>query len=192
MSDYGSAMLTALLFTILSPKQIDTERSKVLALVLMLALVSLPITGCGGEKTLSQAAEAAKDIGGGTRDVIKAVGEAYDKKLITLEQKDRLADTLKSIAKGGQKGVDAIELLQKQGVENPTPEQSRLLMTIFDNDVIAPFLNLLTDLSKLSPSSSATIRAALASVRTAILLLSSRIGRADVIRQIEARKVWNA
>jgi 3-oxoacyl-(acyl-carrier-protein) synthase len=159
--------------------------------MLVLPLSVATQTACG-EKRLSQAAEAAKDIGGGTRDVISAVDQAFTEKLITLEQKDKLADLLGLIAKGGQKGVDAIELLQQQGVENPTPEQSKLLMRIFDDNVIAPFLQLLTELGKLSDTSSAAIRAAMISVRAAILLLSNRIGRNDVIRRIEVQEAVNA
>lgn len=161
-----------------------------LVLVLVLGGVA-PLAGCGGEKQLAQAAEAAKDIGGGTRDVIKAVGEAYQKGLLTLAQKDRFADLLKAIARGGQKGVSVIEALQKAGVTTLNGEQRKQLTLIFDDEVVAPFLELLQDLGKLSESSSAAIRAALVSVRTAIVLLSSRIGRADVIRAIEAREVWN-
>lgn len=160
-------------------------------------LVPVAVTGLAVSQTsckendLQKSAEAAKDIGGGTRDVIKAVGDAYQAKLITLEQKDRLADILKKIAQGGQKGVDAIEFLQKQGITTPTSEQRINLSKIFDDDVVAPFLNLLTELGKLSESANATIRTAMVSVRTAIVLLSSRIGRNDVIEAIKAREVWN-
>ena len=168
---------------------------KLIAVQLLIAVITagamMPMTGCGGAKHLGQAAEAAKDIGGGTRDVIKAVGEAYQKGLLSRDQKDRLADLLKAIAKGGQKGVDTIEALQRAQVSTLDNEQRRQLTRIFDDEVIAPFLELLTELGKLSDSSSIAIRAALASVRTAIVLLSSRIGRTDVIRAIEAREVWN-
>jgi hypothetical protein len=160
-------------------------------MVLVLSFGSVSQTACG-EKELGQAAEAAKDIGGGTRDVIKAVGEAYTKGLITIQQKDRFADLLKAIAQGGQRGVDVIESLQKQGVTNLSGSHSKQLMLIFDDGVIAPFLLLLQELGNLSDSSSVAIRAALASVRTAIVLLSSKIGRNDVIRAIEAREVWSA
>jgi len=163
---------------------------QLLAALLVLGSVA-PMAGCG-QKQLAQAAEAAKDIGGGTRDVIKAVGEAYQKGLVSLEQKDRLADLLKAIARGGQKGVDAIEALNKAQVTILDATQRQQLTHIFDDEVIAPFLELLTELAKLSDGASVAIRASLASVRTAIVLLSSRIGRVDVIRQIEAREVWNA
>jgi len=158
--------------------------------VALLLVLTLIVAACT-PKQLSQAAEAAKDIGGGTRDVVKAVREAYEAKLISIEQKDRLAELLKQIARGGQKGVDAIDFLQKHGVTQPTPEQSRNLSRIFDDEVVAPFLNLLTELGKLSDESSVAIRTALASVRTAIVVFSAKIGRMDVIRAIEAREVWN-
>jgi hypothetical protein len=163
---------------------------QVLVLALVLGGVA-PLAGCGGEKTLAQAAEAAKDIGGGTRDVIKAVGEAYQKGLLTLAQKDRLAALLKAIAKGGEKGIDAIEALQKTQASTLTSDQRQQLTRIFDDEVVTPFLQLLQELGTLSGDASVAIRAALVSVRTAIVLLSSRIGRADTIKAIEAREVWN-
>lgn len=170
------------------------RQSKLLSITLTIA-VFLCASGfgpCNKQKSLEVAAEAAKDIGGGTRDVIKAVGDAYYKKLITLEQKDRLADALSAIARGGQKGVSAIEALDKAGVTTMSGSDAEALSRIFTDEVVAPFLELLTELGKLSASSSAAIRAALVSVRTAIVLLSSKIGRANIIRQIEAREViWN-
>lgn len=164
-----------------------------IAVLLLVSLISYSGYGfaCSKEKTLDAAAEAAKDIGGGLRDTTRAVSEAYDKKLITLEQKDKLADLLIQIAKGGQKGVDQIEKMQKSGSPIGGPE-GITLDKIFSDEVVAPFLKLLTELGTLSDSSSAAIRVALASVRTAIVLLSSKIGRTDVIRQIQLREVRNA
>ena len=165
-----------------------------IAVLLLITTVAYFGSGfaCGGPKTISVAAEAAKDIGGGVRDTIKAVGDAYDKKLITLEQKDRMADLLGAIAKGGLNGVGAIETLQKSGVTTLTGTNAQVLNTIFSDEVIAPFLQLLTELGKLSASSSAAICAALISVRTAIVLLSSKIGRVDVIQQINRLESLNA
>lgn len=170
------------------------RKRKLLSIALVLCLfagIATTQTSCS-EKQLGQAAEAAKDIAGGTRDVIKAVGDAYKAGLITIEQKDRLAALLKAVAKGGQHGVDVIDSLEKQGVTTLSPDNSRVLRAVFDDEVISPFLSLLTELGKLSDNSSVAIRAALASVRTAIVLLSSRIGRNDVIQAIRAREVWNA
>lgn len=163
-------------------------RRFLISLILCIAIVTAPfaLTGCGSSKTLQQAAEAAKDIGGGTRDVIKAVREAYEKGLITKEQKDHFADLLGSIARGGKKGVDVIDALFKSGVTDLTADKASLLNKAFSDEVIAPFLELITDIAKLSDSQSMAIRAAIAGLRTTILLLSQRIGRNDVIEQINA------
>lgn len=171
------------------------RKSKTIASLVVISLVLCSGYGfgpCNKQKTLDVAAEAAKDIGGGVRDTIKAVGDAYDKKLITLEQKDRLADLLAAIARGGQRGVDVIDALEKSGVTTLQGSDALTLSRIFTDEVVAPFLLLLTELGKLPESSSAAIRAALISVRTAIVLLSSKIGRADIIDSIKAREVWNA
>jgi hypothetical protein len=146
------------------------------------------------ESDLQKTAEAAKDIGGEVRDLVDAVGKAYAQKLITLQQKDKFADLLAAVARGGQRGVDVIAALQAQGVKVPNATQRQQLNLIFDDQVIAPFLEFLTELGKLSDESATAIRTAMASVRTAILLFSSRVGRNDARDKIEAvklREVWN-
>lgn len=164
--------------------------SWILRAVLSIALLSgtTAFVGCTPHQ-LSQTAEAAKDIGGGVKDTVKAVAEAYHQGLITLAQKDKLADLLAQIARGGDKGVDAIEALQRAGVTNPNANQRAVLNHLFDDAVIAPFLQLLTELGKLSPDSSIAIRTALAAVRTAILLFSQKVGRNDIPELIRGREV---
>lgn len=173
-------------------------RSVAAPLLLALAIMTstLPMPGCGKvepKKALAEASEAAKDIGGGTRDTINAVSQAFDAKLLTLEQKDKLADLLIAIAKGGQKGVAALQAIEASGVTELDLTQREMLNRLFDEAVIAPFLDLLTELGKLSNESSAAIRAALAAVRTAILLFSQKIGRATEIELlIQQREFANA
>jgi hypothetical protein len=172
-----------------------TYTAPALPLILPVSVVSLSIaqTSCK-ESDLKKTAEAAKDLGGEVRDLIDAVGQAYSKGLITLAQKDRFADLLGSVARGGIHGVDVIEALQAQGVKVPNATQRQQLNRIFDDEVITPFLSFLTEIGKLSDDSAIAIRTAMSSVRAAILLFSSRVGRDDIKRKIEAvqlREVWS-
>lgn len=169
-------------------------RSFALPVVLVVAIMSgtLPQPACDGKKALSESAEAAKDIGGGTRDAIKAVRQAWEQKLITTEQKDKFADLLGAIARGGQKGVAAIDALEKSGVTELTADHRAQLDTLFSDGVITPFLEMITEIAKLSPTSSVAIRAAIATLRTAILLLSQKVGRNDVEKMILQRELQYA
>jgi len=173
--------------------QLQSFQCRVTTLVLMLAL-SLVSIGAGpctpSKKTIEQTAEAAKDIGGGTRDVIKAVGEAYRKDLITIEQKDRWADLLGQISRGGKQGVEALDVFIKAGLTELPADKAAALNRVFSDGVVAPFLQLIGEIAKLSDAQSAAIRAAIAGLRTTILILSSRIGRNDVINKIYAAP-WN-
>lgn len=152
-----------------------------------LGAVVITQAACPGpkDKSFKTVAEAAKDIGGGTRDVIKAVGEAYDKGLITTAQKDKFADLLRAIARGGKKGVDVLDTIQKAGLTEVPADKQQALNLVFSDEVITPYLTLLTELGKLSETQSAAIRAALVVVRTAILLLSNKLGRNDVQPAVE-------
>lgn len=168
-----------------------SARNVVITLLLSVTLVSQAafVGGCNGPTTkqLQVTAEAAKDIGGGTRDVIKAVGDAYHKGLITLTQKDRYADLLGRIARGGQKGVDAIDALFKSGITDLPADQALALNKLFSAEVIDPFLSLLSEFASLSANASAVIQASISSLKTIILLVSQKIGRVDVINQINER-----
>jgi hypothetical protein len=142
-----------------------------LSLILILCLF---MAGCPQKTAMEKAAETAKDVAGSTRDVIKAVGEAYASGLITLEQKDRYADLLIKISQGGKEGVAILDTLT---VATATPDKWQLLNTVFGEKVVSPFLTLITEIGKLSPNQSAVIQIAIASLRTIILRLSDAFGR---------------
>lgn len=152
----------------------------------LIAVIVFAQLACG-PKQLQSAAEAAKDLGGATRDTIAAVSKAYAQNLITLEQKDKLADILSVIARGGQKGVDAIDALNKSGVTTLSGSNAIALNKLFDTEVVTPFLQLLTEIAGLSASASAAIQVSIASLRTILLLFSQKIGRADVERTINMK-----
>jgi hypothetical protein len=167
-------------------------RVSVLPLVLVALLVFAPLPtmpGCNSKRAMDEAAEAAKDIGGGVRDVTESAAEAYHKNLIDLNQKDRLADLLIRISQGGQKGVAALSALEASGVTELSGDNRAMMDKLFTDEVVAPFLQLLGEFARLSPEANAAIRATFASLRTTVLLFSRKIGRADVERQVEQ---WEA
>lgn len=157
-----------------------------LSAMTLIALLVFSQLACG-PKQLQAAAEAAKDLGGATRDSIAAVSKAYTQNLITLAQKDKLADILSVIAKGGQKGVDAIDALNKSGVTTLSGGNAIALNKLFDAEMVTPFLRLLNEIAGLSASASAAIQVSIASLRTILLLFSQKIGRTDVERTINAK-----
>jgi hypothetical protein len=133
---------------------------------------------------LKTAAESEKDLAKDVQFALTAVEKAWHQKLITTDQKNRLAHLLGQIASGDQKAIEATIALQAAGSLDTSE-----LSTILNDQVVAPFLNVLTEIGKLTPDSSAAIRAAIAGIRTTILLLSQKIGRNDVIEKINSRWV---
>lgn len=134
------------------------------------------------DDALTVAAESEKDLAKDIQFALTAVREAWEKKLITTEQKNKFAHLLGQIAVGDQKAVEVTASLKAAGATDTSA-----LNLIFNDQVIAPFLNVLTELGKLTPEGNAAIRAALAGVRTTILLFSQKVGRVDVIDQINMR-----
>lgn len=156
--------------------------NSVVSLCLVMCLVfplTIPLSGCS-KTNLKKAAEAAKDINMATLRVVRAVAQAYDKKLIGLETKDKLADLLKKMADAGFKGTQIIDYLNSKYNGNTSlipQEEWRNIFVVFDDGVVAPFLEILRTLGALSPDNAYQIRIALQGVRSLVLVIASAFNR---------------
>lgn len=121
--------------------------------------------------------EVSRDLALSTREVIKASHEAYLQGSLTLEQKDRIAELLKGVAEGGKRGTEMIKALNAQGMCLFPDVTSAEISKLFSEEVIAPYLQLESELSKLPDTCTAPIRASLESVRMSLLLASKRQNR---------------
>ncbi|MEO6390819.1 MAG: hypothetical protein ABIP75_03145 [Pyrinomonadaceae bacterium] len=161
---------------------LNSNAAKMLLIFGVASVLLLTQTACPGKAKVSiqAAAEASKDLGGGTRDVIKAVRQAYEKNLISLELKNKLADGLGLIATGGLHGTQVIDALNNEfgGDINRVPSEVWTnAAKLFDDEVVRPFLDLLRDLNTITPGQSLSIRIALSAVRSAILTIAVVFGR---------------
>lgn len=166
------------------------NRKLLTSLALCAALLFSSLSVACGKQTMQKAAEAVKDVNGGVLDTTRAVAKAYHQGLITIEKKDRLADLLIKLAKGGEKATGVLVALNKEFPDGNLPaDRWTLLNKLLDDELISVFLDVLTELTALTPATADLIRIAMAGVRSAILILAGIFGRRTAVeRSIERRE----
>lgn len=135
--------------------------------------------------TIKAAAEASKDLGKSTTNTVKAVTTAYEQHLLTYEQKNKFADLMIAVADGGKHGTNVIDELNQQyggEIKKVPAENWAAVVAIFQNEVVSPFLTFLQELNKITPSTAANIRIALAAVQSAILTISAVFGQQQALQ----------
>lgn len=161
---------------------------KYLILPITLAVV-LTQTACPRptQSQLDQAAKASRSMAQYTNDGINAVRIAYEEGVIDIKLKDRLADGFLVVAKGGQAFNSLVKQVSELYGDGTVPvSQWQALDASFSDNVVRPFLDLLQSASGLSGEKSAKIRAIIAGLRTAVLVISEVFGkRATLERKVD-------
>lgn len=147
---------------------------QLLSLILICSFVML-LTACPKETAVRRSVKASYELSGLTVDVINATGKAYANGLISLETKDKLADSLKILSVGGKRFNQALDLVIREsgGDETKVPmDKIQMLNKLFSDEVVAPFLQVLQSLKLLSPEKARQLHITIAALRTAVLTIS--------------------
>ncbi len=151
----------------------NRNRYAVQAIFALCIMYCIVLTACPKDTAVHKAARASYELAGITRDVIAGVDKAYTDHVISVEQKNVLADKLTQIAKGGQ----AFNAIATQVSNSNTVPQDKwiLLQSILNDQIVSPFLGLLETLKAISPATATALFTATAALRTAILVISQVI-----------------
>ncbi|HEX8637124.1 MAG TPA: hypothetical protein VF692_03600, partial [Pyrinomonadaceae bacterium] len=89
-------------------------------LITLLVISSLFLMACPKETAVRNFAKASYSLSGLTVDTISATTKAYNEQIIDLRTKDKMADALKIIQKGGKRFNQTLELfVRESGQELP-------------------------------------------------------------------------
>lgn len=155
-------------------------KSKLLQTVLVcLALCSVLITtACPKSDQVRSAAKASYRVGGITNDLILKITEARQKNLISQDLARDFGDHLNKIAKAEVAFVQAVKvadaIYRKTG--QVPPDQLSILRTIFDDEIVSPFLKVGENFKLLSPTASAAIQAAFVGLRVVLTTIGTGFG----------------
>ena len=142
----------------------------VLFLIYAMVLMACP----RGEKTFRKAQEASVKVQIYSLKLIEANVAAYKAGEISLETKDKIAALTGKLVKGIKIYRNAVGN-SEQMLKNGQPLDGNSLATlnrIFDMEVVAPFLGVLTQINLLSGDKSELIKTIISSIRVAIVTIS--------------------
>ena len=145
------------------------------AFFLAFAIYAVVLTNIACDQNqIRKAAKASDQLSGLTLDAVRATKQAYTDGLITLEQKDRIADKLLVLASGGQ----TFNAVVKQTAANSgamTTDKWLALEKLFDVEVITPFLEFLAQTAGVA--SATKLNAAIGLIRLSVLTIAQVFGR---------------
>jgi hypothetical protein len=143
----------------------------------ILILASLFLTACPKAKDIKTAFKASASIAKYTGTAAQTVGELYTAGVIDYATKERLIAKLRVVAENGKRFHQEVEAVY-QMYKNALPDKElNALDIIFNRDVIAPLVDLLTDAGLLSPNAGAQVLTALIFLKQAVLTVADLFGK---------------
>ena len=156
-------------------------------LIIYAAFVNL---ACPQKTAIRKASEASFQLAGSINDAQKAVESAFDGQIIGKATAIKLNDSLRRANDGSVKLTNAVDALRKLYADGAPLPQTKLdvLNLILSDEVITPLLQILDELKIVSASRAPALFAAIASVKTLVIVISSAFpAKSSVSLQLERR-----
>lgn len=162
-------------------------------LTLLLIFSVFLLSACPKETALKRSAKASFEMATVTVEIARATEKAYLKKIISLEQKDKLVGLLKQIRVGGKRfhmGLEeAIRQLDASSQDLPK-DTLAALNKLFSSDVVEPFLKMLEEMKLLSPETARSFSSAIEVLRSLIKTIQTGFQQAALEILIKERQTY--
>lgn len=152
--------------------------------VLFILVLGLITTGCPQSSINTVKANSSR-VAKYSNVGINITRDLYQSKIITLGQKDKIADGFIALAKAGQAFDLAVSKLETEYGSNVTKGDIAKLISVFDAEIVARFSDLLVTLGQagISPQLQGVIQ----TIKDAVLVIAGVIGnKAAVAAKIGA------
>lgn len=160
-------------------------------IITMLLIYSIFLLGCPkGEKTYRKAKEASATVQIYSLKLIEANIDAYKAGEISLETKDKFAKLTGKLVKGISVYRNILGQAEKT-LKNGNALDGNALATlnrVFDMEVVAPFLSILSEVNLLSGDKAELIKTIITSLRVAILTISDAFAQGKIYA--EENRLW--
>lgn len=155
---------------------------QILASVLIYSFVLLGLTACPNKATIEKAEHASAKLAGYASLAVSATGELYRQKIITLEQKDRIADALIMLAKVGAEFDKSVTKIKAEFGEKPPQSQIDGLIRLLKADLVPQFSAVLSAIKiAVVPQ---RLKEAIEAIRSGILLIAAALDVGAETKQI--------
>ncbi len=156
-------------------------KKTILILTLIYSLVM--VTACPSRSKLEKAFNESARVAQLAETSAVTTGEFYRSGLITLEAKDRIAESLSKVVVNGKSFHRLLRGLKDQygsRLDNAPASVLANLDLVFSTQVIAPFLEILTAIGALPAAAAQKVLVAFTILKTAILTIASVFGGGSV------------
>jgi hypothetical protein len=154
-------------------------------LVCLILIWTFLLSACPKDSAVRKAARTSYELSGLTLDAVNATGKAYAQHVIDLPTKNKIANSLKSIAIGGQRFNQVVTALNAANANSVSTDRLALLNQILSEEIVAPFLDILQTLKAISTAQANYLHVAIAALRTAILTISAAISDNRSIQKLQ-------
>src|SRR5262249_39683712 len=140
---------------------------------LLIVVLGVLLTACPSESDIKKAYNTSALIANYTETAAHTIGDLYTARIIGYETKENLIRKLRLVAAGGrrfQTEIDALYDVYKRALPDA---QVNALDIMFNREVIAPFVDILTEAGVLSKDASGQILTAVVLLKSAILTVAN-------------------
>lgn len=151
----------------------------------LLVIYSLLLLSACPKKSISEAKKQSAQIAVYANNGVEATRTLFQSRVITLEQKDRIADAFILLAKAGQTFDRTIQNIETTYGAKPPKTELYKLFQVFNAEVVGRFLDILQQLKIISANNQ--IGEIVSLIQTAILTIARLFGnKRQVELQLEA------
>ena len=136
--------------------------------------ISLVFTACPSKTDLASAKKRSAQLAGISDAAADVTLTLFNKKIITLEQKDKIADAFIRLSKAGIKFDEAVIGLELQWGNNPPKANLEQLFTMLNDEVVGLFLDAISELTGINLGYFNDI---IQSFKSAVLAIAKVFGR---------------
>lgn len=152
---------------------------KVMMALLVIYAVFM-VTACPKSKVQTaqkKSAETVYQLSGLVKDLAVATDRAYEEQLLTVATKDKAVEGLRLLNTGVKRLTELVGQIEVNN-EAPTPQALAVINKVLSDDVISPFLGLLTDFGAIAVEKSTHLRTVISAIRVALLTISNAMADA--------------
>lgn len=152
---------------------------------LILIAVLLFSTACPSKSTIQKAVNAAQKIDSVTATAVSTANLAFTEGLLTFEQKESLLPKLNLLQKGSDAFKNAANKLKAEYAGEIPPDKLQVLVRILNADIIAPFLEILSELKIIKNAS--RILAAIGVIHVTLIEILQALEKKETISLLNQR-----
>ncbi len=155
-------------------------------LSILLIMTVLMATACPSQSIITKAINAAEKVDSITQTAVDVANAAYTEGLLTLDQKEKLLPKLNLLAKGSTAFQNAATILKNEYHSGEIPNDKLLILSrMLETDVVAPFLDVLSELKLIKNASK--VLAAIGLINLALVSILQAFEKEVAIKRINEK-----